>query len=335
MNNPITSISSVFFQELLQYKIPHSSMIPNIPKYNGMTYPDEHIDTYEWTITSLRMDKRFTGTYFSIMLSGNASKWFKALCPGSISSFEQLRYIFLHNFMQLRKVKGDANSIMSCKEKEGESIRAYYDWFTHATLSVPVTGAFAQGLLPGLRKMQGTMPKSRDEIKYRIEGEEHKQANLKVVANAYLKQESTDSHYHYSHKERNDGSHDKHNKNMRHSSRRFHPFVKDEPRNHKLEVHVNKSKTNDTGECAILKREVEDNNLSGDFTEIAKNLRSKFEAEKKDGRTRKEANRQPIKKEEIVAIVRPKDKVRRRLPTNGVDSSPNDTLSISFSPEDL
>ena len=45
------------------------------------------------------------------------------------------------------------------------------------TLSVPgheeflVTGAFAQGLLPGplSRKLQGTMPKSRDELKYRVE----------------------------------------------------------------------------------------------------------------------------------------------------------------------
>ncbi|CAI9264115.1 unnamed protein product [Lactuca saligna] len=49
----------------------------------------------------------------------------------------------------LRKVKGDANSIMACKQKEGDYIRAYYDWFTLATLSVPgheeilVTGAFA------------------------------------------------------------------------------------------------------------------------------------------------------------------------------------------------
>ena len=82
-----------------------------------MTASDENIDTYKWTMTSLRMDKRFTYTYFMVMLSGNARKWFKALGPGSISSFELLRYIFLNNFMQLRKIKGDANSIMECKEK--------------------------------------------------------------------------------------------------------------------------------------------------------------------------------------------------------------------------
>ena len=123
------------------------------------------------------------------------------------------------------------------------------------------------------------MPKSRDKIKSRfeiylrqIEGEEHKQANLKVVANTYLKQESASSHNRHSHKERNDGSHDKHNRHSRHSSRRFCPFVKDEPRSHKMEVHAvektpqrtekerskyceyYKSKTHDTEKCAILKK---------------------------------------------------------------------------------
>nr|KAJ0194369.1 hypothetical protein LSAT_V11C800447410 [Lactuca sativa] len=80
-----------------------------------------------------------------------------------------------------------------------------------------VTGTFAQGLLLGplSRKMQGTEPNSRDELTYRVEkylrkikGEERKQANLNVVVNAYLKQESADSHYCHSHKERKDGSHD-------------------------------------------------------------------------------------------------------------------------------
>ncbi|KAL7594930.1 hypothetical protein Lser_V15G30230 [Lactuca serriola] len=227
-------------------------MIPNILRYDNTIDPDEHVDTYEWTMTSLRMHKTFTYTYFPITLSGNASKWFKALRPGSISTFEQLRYLFLHNFMQLRKVKGDSNSIMACKQKEGESIQAYYDRFTLVTLSVPsykeilVTAAFAQELLPGplLRKIQGTVPKSRDKLKYRvekylrkIEEEERKQANLKVVANAYLKQESVGSHYRDSHKERNDGSHDKHSRHSRQSSRRFRPFIKDEPRSHKMEVH--------------------------------------------------------------------------------------------------
>ena len=85
----------------------------------------------------------------------------------------------------------------------------------------------------------------------------------------------------------------------------------------------------------ILKREVEDKKLSGDLMEITKTLRSKLEAELKDGRTQKEVNKQPIKKEEIFASVRPETRFKRRLPANGADGSPDDTLNISFSPEDM
>lgn len=113
-------------------------------------------------------------TYFLVTLSGNVGKCFKALRPGNIVSFEQLRYIFLNNFMQLRKWKEDENSIMECKQKEGESIWAYYNRFTLVTLNVPgheeflVTSTFTQDLLPDplSKKMLGKLPQSRDELKY-------------------------------------------------------------------------------------------------------------------------------------------------------------------------
>ena len=62
------------------------------------------------------------------------------------------------------------------QEKGGKSIRAYYDKFTLATLDVPdhkefhITGAFAQHLLIVLlsKKMQGMVPQSGDELKYRV-----------------------------------------------------------------------------------------------------------------------------------------------------------------------
>ena len=149
MDNLMRSASFNFSHELLQYDIPHTTMIPYMPKYDGTTDPDDHIDNYEWTMTSLKMDRRFTCTYFPNTLTGNAGKWFKSLRPDSISNFEQLKYLFLNNFMQLRKRNGDANSVMAWKQKEGESIHEYYDRFTLETLNVPghkefmVTCAFA------------------------------------------------------------------------------------------------------------------------------------------------------------------------------------------------
>lgn len=66
---------------------------------------------------------------------------------------------------------------MACKQKEGDSIWAYYDIFTLERLYISVhdeflvTGTFTQGLLPNhlSKKMQGMIPQSRDELKYRVE----------------------------------------------------------------------------------------------------------------------------------------------------------------------
>ena len=73
MDSPVKSIDSTFRQELLQYKIPHSTMLQNIPKYDRRTDPKEHIDTYEWKMTSLRVDNRFTCTDIPVMQLGNVA----------------------------------------------------------------------------------------------------------------------------------------------------------------------------------------------------------------------------------------------------------------------
>lgn len=88
--------------------------------------------------------------------------------PGSIYNFRQLKYLFLTNFMQLRKYKGDSHSIIGNKQKEGETVREYFTRFTNATLDVPghdkglIASAFNWGLLPGplSQKLIGKKPQT-------------------------------------------------------------------------------------------------------------------------------------------------------------------------------
>nr|KAJ0199316.1 hypothetical protein LSAT_V11C600301160 [Lactuca sativa] len=115
---------SLFSKELLDYKILNTAKLPNLKTYKGTTDPGSHIDTYEWTMTSLKLDQRFWCTYFSTTLDGNVGTWFKTLRPGSIYNFGQLKYLFLTKFMQLCKYKGDSHSIIGCKQKEVETTRA-------------------------------------------------------------------------------------------------------------------------------------------------------------------------------------------------------------------
>lgn len=108
-------MTSPFAKELLDYEIPNIAKLPHLKTYNETIDPDNHIDTYEWTITSLKLDERFWCTYFPTTLDGNTETWFKTLRPRSIYHFGQLKYLFLKNFMQLRKYKGDSHSIIGHK----------------------------------------------------------------------------------------------------------------------------------------------------------------------------------------------------------------------------
>lgn len=157
------------------------------------------------------------------------------------------------------------------------------------------------------------MPKSRDKLKYRVEkylmqikGEERKEANLKAVLNAYLKQELVDSYSRHSHNECHDGSHDKHSRHSRHSSRMFCAFFKDkfwtrgwksilwkkllngQKKKKKEVLWMPQEQNPQHWGVHNPQKEAADKQLNWDLTEIAKILRLKFEAEQKDGRTWKE-----------------------------------------------
>ncbi|KAL7614932.1 hypothetical protein Lser_V15G07570 [Lactuca serriola] len=148
-------------------------------------------------MTSLKLDERFWCTYFPTTLNGSADTWFKTLRPGSIYNFGQLKYMFLTNFMQLRKYKGDSHSIIACKYKEGESIREYFTRSTNATLDVPrhdeglIAGAFTWGLPPDplSQKLMGKKPQTRAELKEKVERylrQEESEATKQAYLNAMM-----------------------------------------------------------------------------------------------------------------------------------------------------
>ncbi|KAI3493481.1 hypothetical protein L1887_41873 [Cichorium endivia] len=315
---PIPTIKtnrSPFVKELLDYEIPSTAKLPTLKVYNGTTCPDSHIDTYEWHMTSLKLDQRFWCTYFPTTLDGNAGAWFKSLAPNSIYNFEQLKQLFLTNFMQLRKYRGDNHSIMGCKQREGESVKEYFRRFNKVTLDVPgqddrmVTGAFTWGLLPGplSRKFLGKPPQTRHELKERVErflrqeeGTVEKQSYLKATSDQYQKR-----HDRYQHRGRRNDYAAPSFRGGR-PPRRYNPFSREDQRNRNEDVYVvkentskaqdnrnryceyHKSRAHDTTDCAMLKREMEEKQLKGNLVETAKKLREQYEANRNTGKNKKD-----------------------------------------------
>ena len=108
-------MTSPFAKELLDHEIPNVEKLPHLKTYNGTTYTDSHIDTYEWMMTSIKLDRWFWCTYFPTTLDGSAGPWLKTLRRGSIYYFGQMKYLFLRKFVQLQRYKGDSQSIVGCK----------------------------------------------------------------------------------------------------------------------------------------------------------------------------------------------------------------------------
>nr|KAJ0221695.1 hypothetical protein LSAT_V11C200051480 [Lactuca sativa] len=52
------SVTSLFVKDLLEYEMPNTTKLPHFKTYDGTTDLDSHIGTYEWTMTSLKQDKR-------------------------------------------------------------------------------------------------------------------------------------------------------------------------------------------------------------------------------------------------------------------------------------
>lgn len=200
--------------------------------------------------------------------------------------------------MQLLKYEGDSHSIISYKQKEGETVREYFVRFMNATLDIPehdvglIVGNFMWGLLLGplSQKLMGKKPQMRFDLKEKVE--QH--------------------HQHAYHLESRGGS--KYFGRERCPQGHLKPLPRDEKRRWRPDVYVvsdrqvgkgakgfykeyHKITTHDTINFFVLKWEMEGKQLKGNLIDIARSLRSKFDIENANDDVK--ANDRP---QEIMAI---------------------------------
>ncbi|KAI3767979.1 hypothetical protein L2E82_18408 [Cichorium intybus] len=231
------------------------------------------------------------------------------------------------NFMQLRKYRGDNSAIMGCKQREGESLKDYFQIFNKATLDIPgqdnklITGAFTWGLLPGLlsRKFLGRPPQSRHKMKERVERFLRQEEGI-AEKQAYL-QAAT---------ERRGNKFPNHPYSMaaqRHAGpgnrpfRRYNAHPKEGGRGRRSDVYAirdghnrrnqgytagyceyHHSKTHNTHDCTMLRREVPEKQLKGNLVELARTLRDQNEKVQHTLKPQKGYHQHRAPEKEILAI---------------------------------
>ncbi|CAL2267093.1 unnamed protein product [Prunus armeniaca] len=77
------------------YRMRGDSKAPNIPLYDEMTDPYDHLDNFHHTMEGGRVNEATKCRMFPTMLKGHAMISFKRLALESIGSFVELRKVFL------------------------------------------------------------------------------------------------------------------------------------------------------------------------------------------------------------------------------------------------
>ncbi|XP_070035197.1 uncharacterized protein [Nicotiana tomentosiformis] len=107
--------------------------MPEIPKYNGTTEPNEHVTSYTFAIKGNGLEdneiesvllKKFRET-----LSKGAMIWYHNLPPNSIDSFSMLADSFVKEHAGARKVATRKSDIFKVKQKDNKILREFVSQF--------------------------------------------------------------------------------------------------------------------------------------------------------------------------------------------------------------
>ncbi|GJV34448.1 reverse transcriptase domain-containing protein [Tanacetum coccineum] len=96
-------------------------MPSHIKTYDGSEDPKDHLKIFQAAAKTERWAMPTWCHMFNSTLTGNARVWFNDLSPESIDSYDDLKKVFLENYLQQKKCIKDSIEIHNIKQRERES----------------------------------------------------------------------------------------------------------------------------------------------------------------------------------------------------------------------
>ncbi|XP_070049816.1 uncharacterized protein [Nicotiana tomentosiformis] len=136
--------------------IPKKFHMPKIPKYNGITYPNEHVTSYTCAIKGNDLEDDEIESVLLKKLGETLSKgamiWYYNLPLNSIDSFAMFADSFLKAHAEAIKVATRKSDLFKVRQKDNEMLREFVSRFQMERMDLPpvtdewVVQAFTQGL---------------------------------------------------------------------------------------------------------------------------------------------------------------------------------------------
>ncbi|KAK2445077.1 hypothetical protein QL285_016049 [Trifolium repens] len=140
-------------RDIMRAPIPAAlERLPNIPSYNGLTDPDDHINNFNTILNFRKTSGAIRCRLFPTTLRKGALTWYTSLPPHSVFSWQYFKDQFKKNFTASLKQPKTVATLEAIFQGPKESLRAYIKRFNREAVQVETTEEMKRYLLArGLR----------------------------------------------------------------------------------------------------------------------------------------------------------------------------------------
>ncbi|XP_077232394.1 uncharacterized protein LOC143869572 [Tasmannia lanceolata] len=127
--------------------------MPQVPQYDGTTDPVDHLETLRTMMLLHCTSNEFLCRAFPTTLTGAARDWYSRLKPNSVDNFEDFGDDLAWHFMSSWWPRKITASLMTLRQEDNESLKAFVGRFNREALQVPNLdpSAATNALLTGVR----------------------------------------------------------------------------------------------------------------------------------------------------------------------------------------
>nr|GEY98353.1 reverse transcriptase domain-containing protein [Tanacetum cinerariifolium] len=119
-----------FTPRICNFEISRKTRMPNnIKTYDGTGDPEDHVKKFQAAAQVERWAMPTWCHMFNSTLIGAARVWFDELPPESIDGYKDMKATFLSYFMQQKKYVKDPVEIHNIKQRDGETLEDFMQWF--------------------------------------------------------------------------------------------------------------------------------------------------------------------------------------------------------------
>ena len=127
---------SSFTLAVKECPMPSKFRLPQLEPFDELKDLLDHLNTFKMALGLQQPPDEILCCSFPTTLKGAAREWFTKLPPLSIDNFKQLSNSFVRHFVGRQCSKRPANHLLTIKQGEKETLRAYVTHFTRGILEV-------------------------------------------------------------------------------------------------------------------------------------------------------------------------------------------------------